>query len=138
MPWLRRTDNFAGTYVDPESNSSVTLKMDEDSTLGLTSWVYNGTDLLTDTVSTLLSSVDWRLLPNDLYAEEAGRVGLTSFYQAPVPDALFYGPCFDWTAVDPVSFGSVPLGQFVFDVDDDGRATGVESKGLRIRMERAS
>lgn len=130
--------SFAGTYTDSASNSSITLETDADSALRLTSWVYSGTDLLTDIVNTLLPNVDWRLLPNDLYTEEGGRVGFTSFYQAPIPDALFYGPCFDWTAVDPASFGSVPLGQFVFDVDAEGRATGVESKGLRIRMERVN
>lgn len=129
--------NFAGMYTDSASNSSITLEMDEDSALRLTSWVYNGTDLLIDIVSTLLPDVNWRLLPNDLYTEE-GRVGFTSFYQAPAPDALFYGPCLDWVAVDPASFGSVPLGQFVFNVDAEGRATGVESKGLRLRMERAN
>ena len=128
--------NFVGTYRSRTSNSSITFTTDESSALRLTAWVNNGTDLYGTLVAP--ADIDFRILPNGLYGDGEGarRVGFTSLYVPPLPRKGWFGACANWASVDQFNFGNVPLGQFVFEVDASGRATGVESKALRVSMER--
>jgi len=129
-------DNFAGTYTSSDGNSSMTISSDDSPALALTAWTWEGRDLYTDLFELLVPDVDIRILPNQLY--DGDQVGFTSYYQPPAPDRLFFGSCFSWVDVDELTFGNIPLGQFVFEVDRGGRAVAVESKSLGVRMERAN
>jgi hypothetical protein len=129
--------NFAGHYTLANSNSSVTLTTDDQPGLKVSEYISNGVDII-DTVFGLFGNdIDFRLVPSHLYGK--GKVGFTGVYQPPakpLPDGTWYWPCQTWLDIDDFTLGSVPLGEFVFDVDDTGAACSVELKALRQTLNR--
>lgn len=130
--------NFAGTYVDKSSNSSVTFSAPSDNLPGarLTGWTINGTDIYDSFFVSPLATVDVRILPNHLYDGRAGKVGFTSKTAAPMPSRLFYGACYGWVNVEQFIFAGVPAGQFVFDVGEDLRAVSVRNLAFGTSLNR--
>lgn len=127
-------ENFEGTYCSRADNSSVTFTITEGgSALHLTGWVNNGTDLYGTAFGA--GEVDFRILPNGLYGD-VSRMGFTGLYSPPKQSGGWFGACANWASVDQIEYGNVPLGQFVFEVDVAGKAVGVVSEGMRVRMER--
>ena len=110
--------------------------MDNSSALRITQWTNNGSDILNDLFEAISPGIDFRLVPNQLYS--GSKKGFTGFYQSPAPNRLFYGSCFNWVDVDELTYGSVPLGQVVFETDEHGKASAIELKALRIRLEKAT
>lgn len=103
-------DNFAGTYTNTATNSSITVApANELPGLRLTGWINNGSDIYNDLFKSLAADLDIRLLPNHLYDEHAGKVGFTSNYGAPMPARPFFGPCYSWINVDQYLFAGVPM-----------------------------
>lgn len=129
--------NFAGTYTDRATNSSVTFSAPSDDLPGLrlTAWRTNITDVYASFMQRA-ADVDVRILPNHLYDGQEGKVGFTSKTAAPMPERPFYGACYGWINVELFMFGGVAAGQFVFDVDGEGRAVGVRNLGFRTSMVR--
>lgn len=129
--------NFGGQYTLADSNTTVRITTDGALGLKVTEYVSNGVDIL-DTVFGLFGEdIDFRLKPNHLYYQS--KVGFSGVYQPPqrpLPDGSFYWDCQTWLDVDDFTYGSVPLGQFVFEVDDKGRACSVELKALRQKLTR--
>ena len=134
--------SFAGTYSDTATNSSLTITTDERSALRVTAWTSEGHDLYNDLFVAQKPDIDWRLLPNELHSRDTAseeyrkRVGFTTFTTRPIPERWILGPGWTWGEVDENNFGNVPMGQFVFDVDESGRAVGVESIALKVRLTR--
>lgn len=137
--------NFAGTYEskDPYLNSSLTLTFNESSAdpgLYITSWVSNGTDMMT-LLPVLFGASDLKLLPS---IKQPSQV---AFRAVPVwpkfPPGSFVGPFLemsvtngDWLNVDLPTYGGVGLSLFVFDVGADGRATFASPAATRAKLER--
>jgi hypothetical protein len=40
--------------------------------------------------------------------------------------------------VDPTMYGNIPVGQMVFDIGGDGKATAVDLRAFRVTLERES
>lgn len=135
--------NFAGTYTSNSSNSSLTLAAVSGQGLQVTSWVNNGISLLGHNDSLfddLYSDVQYTILPNQLYHSSTGKVGFTSYYQQPSPPEtqdnwLYY--CSGWVNVDENTYGNIALGNMVFRVDGNGKATEVELRAFRTTLTRA-
>ncbi|KAK5172736.1 uncharacterized protein LTR77_002856 [Saxophila tyrrhenica] len=131
--------NFGGHYADTSSNSSLTLDTDAtDTGLLVTSWISNGADLY-EWLGKLQPKLVYRIMPNQLPAGN-DKVAFTSFYwsRAPPVNGTWYWECPTWIDVDEVTLGNVPLGQMVFNVGDDGKATSVEMRALRETLKRQS
>ncbi|SMR45200.1 unnamed protein product [Zymoseptoria tritici ST99CH_3D1] len=132
------THNFAGTYTDPTANSTLTLTLDTSPGLKVTAYTSAGVDLLSTVFGRPDYVVDFRIVPNQLY-DRRGSVGFTGIYALPedVPkNGDFYWPCQNWLDIDDYTFGNVPLGQMVFEVDSAGRACGVRLVALGMELER--
>lgn len=130
--------NFAGHYYSAASNTSVTIETDYLPGLKLTQYISNGTDLIGTVFGLFGEGVDFRLVPNQLYSGK-GQVGFTGVYAPPQPppaNGTFYFPCQTWLDIDDFTYGSVPLGNFVFSVDEDGSASSVQLKALKEILQR--
>ncbi|KAK5710719.1 hypothetical protein LTR15_012875 [Elasticomyces elasticus] len=124
--------NFAGHYSNPQTNSSITISTDSNPALKVSAWVSNSVDIFNDVLGSLAPDLDLRILPNELY--QGRKVGFTSYYQSAVAkpaDGTWYLQCAGWIDVDELTVGNVPLGQLVFSVGEDGKASSVESRALR-------
>ncbi|KAF7190917.1 Beta-lactamase-like protein sdnR [Pseudocercospora fuligena] len=130
--------NFAGHYKTATGNSSVVITTDDWPALKVTEYISDGVDLL-DTVFGLFGEdIDFRLIPNHLYPGPR-KVGFTGVYQPPakpLPEDQWYFPCQAWLDIDDFTYGNVPLGQMVFDVDETGRACSVQLTALQQKLDR--
>lgn len=130
--------NFVGHYVSETSNTSVMIEMDDLPGLKLTEYIYDGTDLMTTVFGPPGYPVDFRLIPSQLY-DGKGQVGFTGVYaphEKPLANGSFYFPCQTWLDIDDYTYGSVPLGNLVFNVDEEGRADSVQLKALKRTLEK--
>ncbi|KAK5684575.1 hypothetical protein LTS10_004447 [Elasticomyces elasticus] len=124
--------NFAGQYINPQTNSSITIGTDANPALKVTAWSFNGVDIFNNVLGLLAPDLDLRILPNELYQES--KVGFTSYYQSAAPppaNGTWYLQCSGWIDVDELTVRNLPLGQLVFTVGEDGKAMSVESRALR-------
>ncbi|KAF4631598.1 hypothetical protein G7Y89_g6535 [Cudoniella acicularis] len=131
---------FAGHYAASSLNSSLTITADDQPGLRVTNWVSNGTEFFQDIGlgNNLGTYVDFRLQPNQLYTED--QVGFTGVGQT-MPTPIYTGPfdvnCFTWGSVDRITYGNVGIEEFVFEIDPTtGKATNVQPKALRIKLEK--
>lgn len=132
--------NFAGTYGSSQDNSSITIEAHIDQGLTVTKWISNGTNMLSGFFEMISPDLIYRIVPNQLFG--GNQVGFTSFYSSKTTssgsDQWYLGGCSGWYAVDPYTYGLVPLGQMVFEVDESGKATSVDLRGLRATWQRQS
>lgn len=85
----------------------------------------------------LQPNLDFRILPNQL--NTGNQIGFTSFYQSAMPppkNGTFFWNCPGWVDVDELTFGNIPLGQMVFNVDENGMAISVEARAFRTTLQR--
>lgn len=138
------TANFAGTYTstDPNLNSSVTITYNESTAtsvsaaLRVSSWTFNGTDML----ETLFFGERPRLLMS-IQDREAGKVAFYANARSSVPAGLFTGTLAtngDFFVLDGQRYGGVNLGLVVFEVDEMGRATGLQIAVTGLTLQRQS
>lgn len=150
---LQAQQNFAGQYVGSTSNTSFTIVTDENAGLKVTEYTTQGLDVLNQIFGNT-SKVDTRILPNLInYADviDAGgngtrkRVGFTSLFQRYPQTGTeeqdgeandWYWPCQTWLDIDDFTLANIPLGQVVFEVDEQGRACAVRLEAFRERLER--
>ena len=129
---------FAGQYAASDLNSSLTVTIDDQPGLRVSSWVTNGTDVFDDVgLSSDGGYIDFRLQPNQLYTE--GKVGFTGVRQR-MPQPIYTGPldlnCFTWGATG-ITYGNIDIENFVFNIDPKtAKATSVQPMALRINLER--
>jgi hypothetical protein len=136
-------ENYAGTYRSDTLNSSITLTTDPES-LGLvvTSLISNGTDMFS--IFGLLrgnvpaSSISLTLYPTGLTdsvggRKEAWRAAIENNAEEKGTGIL---TCSTWATGDSPIIGGLAADEFAFVVGVDGKATSVESRGLRGSMVR--
>ena len=133
--------NFGGHYTSNKS-SLILSSSGEFPGLTVTHWSSNGVNMLAALEGLPLvgtPNITYRIMPNGLYS--GSKIGFTSFYESatlPVPDDEWYWPCQGWIFVDQLTYGNVPLGQMVFDVDANGLSTSVDLHGLRETLQKTS
>ena len=154
--------NFVGTYTsDSLTNTSVTIGYNEtaghggsNSPLVVTSWHYNGTDVLKGKFFN--SSTGVLHLEPSIPNENIGQPGQVAFQAArafnyltyvdamKVPGSHVYGPFTgfsfangDFLDIDYDRWAGVGADLFVFDVDGGGKATALTPAVDRIKLKRA-
>lgn len=137
---------YAGHYTAlPHLNSSITITTDDLPGLKITSWICNGTDVLSTLIEPNLGK-DYRMTPNSLYDKGSSKVGFMAqfnvfeVYADPVANGdptSWYWNCKSWTAPSDVRCGDVGLEQFAFKKEGkDGKVKSAYSKVLRIELEK--
>lgn len=125
---------FGGYFVDKNTNSSLTITVDDQPGLRVSTWVNNSAQLLQPLGGSGNGTyTDFRLQPNHLYTGD--KVGFTGFWQT-VPGPAYPGfvnlNCGRWSIAGEVTYGNVAVEEFVFNIDGTtGKAIGVEPKALR-------
>jgi hypothetical protein len=137
--------NYAGHYraKDPNLNSSMIITTDPESLgLGVKQFISNGTDMFS--IFNILrrnlpaENVSITLYPTGLVdsvggKKEAWRAVIGVNGASALPGVA---GCISWAAADSLIIGGIADDEFAFVVGDDGRATSVESRALRVSMER--
>ena len=137
---------YAGTYTSADTalNSSITLALDDSKPgIGVTSWISNGTNMLTPSSFVPGSSV--RLYPTGLSQAVEGstdvEMGFRAVFENLASDGVggtFTTSCQTWGQVDAVYWGTVGSDEFVMRVGSDGKATGVSPRALRMELLRSA
>ncbi|KAJ5779130.1 hypothetical protein N7457_006850 [Penicillium paradoxum] len=134
---------FGGTYelTGGASNASITITADDGPGLILSSWINNSVDMIESLMAlqgvTDRSALTIRLQPSGL--EASGRISfLAVIYALPVlTDA---GPmlssCLSWILLESLVYGGVGLPEFEFEVNDNGDATSLSPRALRVNLPR--
>jgi CubicO group peptidase (beta-lactamase class C family) len=138
-------ENFAGRYraCDGTLNSSLVLTTSNVSLgLGVKEWISNSTDMFV-TFGKLrkipAKNVSITLYPTGLTdrvgggRKQAWRAAVEN-NGAPVGKGLL--ACISWFLVDGPIHGGLSGDEFAFEVDENGKATSVEARALRVSMER--
>lgn len=141
---------YAGNYshIHATGNSSITLVIDENPGLAVTSWRNNGVNML-QTVMALYNAptpadVSVRLYYSDLeYPTKSGStfVGFRAVMQnlaANNATAPFDGPftraCDSWQLIDAIPYGNVGLDEFLFEVNRHGDVVSIQPRALRVTL----
>ncbi|KAG6991147.1 hypothetical protein G7Y79_00056g090280 [Physcia stellaris] len=134
--------NFAGTYTSsiPGLNTTLTLALNQTAGakpgLVITSFISNGTNVLLTEALGGPSPV--RLLPS-IPESGTGQIAFrTSPYKEPGggPFSRQLTVDSDWLFGDLGTYGGLPTGLFVFDLDREGKATAVRPAAWRIKLDR--
>ena len=138
--------SLVGTYTDEESNSMITLDVNDGPGLLVTDMVMRGVDILANfglfTGAEGDLNVTLRLYPSGLEAD--GQLGFWGVFDAraidvteDVDDALSsipYEPCDMYLAFEGPTYGMNSIGDFVISVEEDGLAEWVEARFWRVKM----
>jgi hypothetical protein len=135
---------FGGTYALPgnnTSNSSITITADDGPGLKVEEWISNSVDMY-ETLMTLQkltdrSAISIRLQPNGL--QTSGRIGFSAVINAlPVQPGSgpIVGSCFSWAQLNSFLYANIPLSEFEFELDNNGQATSLAPRALRITLPR--
>ncbi|KAJ5343681.1 Beta-lactamase-related protein [Penicillium brevicompactum] len=136
-------ERFGGTYqlATDGSNSSITITADDSPGLKIESWISNSVDMYATLMSmqkvTDRSAMSIRLQPTGL--QTGTRIGFAAvIYSQPTPPNAgpITGSCFSWQLLESFIYGNVALSEFEFEVNDDGNATSVSPRALRITLPR--
>ncbi|KAF5627831.1 beta-lactamase 2 [Fusarium tjaetaba] len=143
---------FAGSYVDKQTGSSLTISLDEGPGLVLSKWTARGFDVLpnlnrfqpgryNDTTDSGIKSVRlyptgienksraaWRAVFPTLRDKEAEMIeGLTK-----VKDVT----CITWHMLDRFIYNGLSMDHFEFEYGKDGKAVSIKSKAFDVEMKR--
>ncbi|OJI97598.1 hypothetical protein ASPVEDRAFT_79301 [Aspergillus versicolor CBS 583.65] len=141
MAVLQAGESFNGTYTaaaDSTSLSSITVRQDNLMGLYIDEFISNGTDFR-ETLSGLVGVEQSKDLSIRLYPTQ--RVGSKQAFRAVLQDVTELADndtptCVSWMDVDELQYGGRGLDEFVFEVDERGRAVGVEIPALRVVLSR--
>jgi len=137
---------YAGTYRDEAANSSMRVTTQPDRPgLGIEQWVSNGTDMayvavaLQGQYTPVQPTI--RLYPTGLETtrpDGSKRVAFKATFedlQAPArPNSMFSTDCGTWVGLTAVTYGSMPLDQFAFEMDANGKVVSIEPIALRANL----
>ena len=137
---------YEGTYTS--GSDSITLKVDDGPGLLVTKFKVNGVSTVIDGVGALFGATapgqtELRLYPTDLTA--GNQTAWQGVYDT-LPAAevakenklLFFadGTCQSWSELALQSYGTVPLDQFVFTADEQGKNVRINARAWRTVMTR--
>lgn len=149
---------YAGTYTNAQTNSSLSLAIDDQSGLVVERWIMNGQDIMetypsiaagssssseTDSSSSYLSI---RLYPTGLKSNdsEAWRAVYNTVDPSEVPaeDEMFFMlqfACHSWELIDNVVYGYNALDNFVFGFSNSSSvASSITPRAFRQTLTRVS
>lgn len=126
--------HFTGTYVAKGGlNTSITLSSQPNLPgLSIDQWISNGTDVMKDV---LKLKGTFQMYPTNIEDDKEKTVSWRSSWV----QGIGIGPlsaCPSWFALDRPAHGIHGIDEFVFHLDDDGKAVRVEPKVLKVVLER--
>ncbi|KAF4462206.1 beta-lactamase family [Fusarium albosuccineum] len=138
--------NFEGTYVSTKEglNSSITITRNktEGAPPGLTisSFISNGSDYVSLMSQGNPKIAQTRLVPTVIDDKKSGKIAMRALTGLDAPKEKT-GPfssliSSDWILAGSGSYGAVDTELFIFDVDEDGKATAVSPLAFRVKLER--
>ncbi|KAI1073823.1 beta-lactamase/transpeptidase-like protein [Whalleya microplaca] len=146
---------FVGTYDDAGTNSSLALALDggDDAPgLAVRSLVVRGVDVIENYAryaalsnSPKDQTVRVRLYPTNLDAAGGRRTAWRAVFDVGSPeqlaeqDAGAFWPdasCHTWGSMDRLTYGFRSMDEFVFELDAQGEATGVDLRTFRVGLRR--
>ncbi|CAO2650239.1 Nn.00g015310.m01.CDS01 [Neocucurbitaria sp. VM-36] len=125
---------FAGTYTASDGLNSTLILSTTSSIPGLRidQWISNGTDIL----ATIFKSPEYiQMYPTNIKSKDGNQHSWRSSYIS-LDDIGPFSACPSWGALDRPKYGVYGLDEFVFHLDEDGKAVGVEPKALKIVLAR--
>ncbi|KAF5252026.1 hypothetical protein FANTH_2980 [Fusarium anthophilum] len=135
---------FAGTFEGPKSRLTVAMS----DTLVVRNWTRAGVDVLA-----MQAALTWpglelipvlRLYPMGLEGNK--RISFRGVFEAHLADEStseaetnateasvgpFSGGCLSWGGVDSLTYGNIGVDDFEFEIDEDGKATGLTPRVMR-------
>lgn len=133
---LQADIKFAGTYTASNGlNSTVKLTTAFGIPgLSIDEWISNGTDLLR---SKWLRDPEWfQMYPTGIVSEDGKQVSWRSTYVSLPDTGSPFDACPSWVGIDRPNYGVYGVDEFVFHLDEDGKALGLEPKALKIVLEK--
>ncbi|KAF4498928.1 beta-lactamase-like 1 [Fusarium agapanthi] len=140
---------FAGTFEGPKSRMTVTMR----DTLVVKNWTRAGVDVLAMQAALTWPGLDLipvlRLYPMGL--EENKRISFRGVFEAHLADdstaeaetnateasvGPFSGGCLSWAGVDSLTYGNIGIDDFEFEIDEDGKATGLTPRVMRETLKK--
>ncbi|KAL8347517.1 hypothetical protein RB601_003071 [Gaeumannomyces tritici] len=153
IPALERTAReqaqatYGGRYaaVGGGINSSLEIRTSSDRLgLGVYGWVSNGTNMQTAALfvqnGAAPSNPSIRLYPSGLESPRPGggrKVAFKAVFEdlsGQATNLMFTTDCGTWVSATSVVVGDIPLDQFAFNLDADGKVESVEPMALRIEL----
>ncbi|KAH8905807.1 beta-lactamase/transpeptidase-like protein [Coniochaeta sp. PMI_546] len=140
---------YAGFYYDKAANSTMRITTQSDRPgLGIDQWMSNGTDMayvavaLQGQYTPVQPTI--RLYPTGLEttrADGSKRVAFKATFEdlqaLSRPNSMFSTDCGSWVSLTAVTYGSMPLDQFAFEIDAKGKVVSVEPIALRVKLQKA-
>ncbi|KAJ5806712.1 hypothetical protein N7474_010304 [Penicillium riverlandense] len=146
---------FNGTYIDDATNSSVVIAAGYKGHTGLTvrSLTSNGVPMMgpgTSPDGLLASGLSigntTRLYPTTLKTVSKrsngrgtydSRLGFRASFHPEIVNNTVLDPCIlDWANLDGITYGRQGFDDWVFDISEDGKATGVNIRLLRLKLKK--
>jgi hypothetical protein len=156
-------EGYVGTFTDEDTNSTITLEIDDGPGLVITEFNVRGYDVLTNIGSYSLSTsetgaekdkklpkVEGRMYPTKTGESKKniiGGVGWRAMFDAKTDEQkaeldaqLFYkdGSCEAWATVDGASYNFLSLAEFVFWRNKDGNVYSIENPAFNVTMAKVS
>ncbi|KAK3948999.1 beta-lactamase/transpeptidase-like protein [Pseudoneurospora amorphoporcata] len=153
-------DTYGGEYSNGENSSLKITTQPDRPGLGIENWMSNWTDM--QYISVVLAagysavSPSIKLYPTGLdtvvpgemnrdtgrAATRGKRVAYKAVFEdlnvpSRTPPSMFSTDCGSWVSLTGVTYGSMPLDQFFFEVDGSGRVFSVENAALRMFMRKS-
>lgn len=137
---------FSGTYVQQDGLSgSISISTSANKPgLGISRWISNGTDMLRTALALQTGSPPSKLVYPEARLYYTMLDGKTAngtrqsfkavFEDTGIPAAgpqMFSTDCGSWVGVTAVTYGSLPLDEFIFNRDADGNVVSVENLAIR-------
>lgn len=143
--------NYAGTYRDPASNSSLTISTDTNPGLTVGDFISRGVPsvALLSAALGVPGEIHPRLYPTTLETLSkrasgrpgtfTSRTGWRAVYLGPsntTQGDQFLDPCMAWIGIGVPLYGGVGLDDLVFNLGEDGKATSIEVRGFELHLNR--
>ncbi|CCF32549.1 beta-lactamase [Colletotrichum higginsianum] len=135
---------FAGTYIDDETNSTLTLSVDDGPGLSLTNYTVRGVNVLANIPNYGLSpgpktfNVSGRLYPTNIREGDqwSWRAVYKNHDEPEIDDELFYpdGGCQTWGLIDRKAYNYLALDDFVVTAAKDGSATSISPRPFGVTL----
>jgi hypothetical protein len=135
-------EQFTGTFQGPDSH----IKVEMDDTLVVRNWTRGDVDVMAVQAALqwpgLDVSVGLRLYPMGLKGK--GRMSFRGIWEVKLADEPEANDepseavCANWGGIDSLNYGGIGLDDFEFEVDENGKATGIRPRAMRETLKRVN
>ncbi|KAL1641978.1 hypothetical protein SLS61_009905 [Didymella pomorum] len=127
---------FAGTYSATNGLNSTVKLTTEPGVPGLRieAWTINGTDIRNSPFLTTVE--DYQMFPTNILSDDGKQLSWRSTDLSLPETGSPFDACPSWFGVDRPNYGVYGFDEWVFHMDEHGKAWGLEPKALKIVLEK--